>query len=260
MSSTVIENFYGVYLLFCENPKYLGRTYIGYTVNPNRRIQQHNKGVRSGGAYKTSNKGPWEMCLIVHGFPNDISGLRFEWAWQHPEKSRRLRKLIERKRAKENSFQHKIRILSHMLRIGPWNRLALTIQWLVPKYRVEFETSLLPPPHMPIEEGRVISKKVPSPSNEKVSTKSSSSSAKCDICHQIMDNDDVLNCINNDCTLKTHILCLASHFLKSEPDHMLPLEGSCPSCHSELLWADLIRKFKGCYQNQNLALDETILT
>ncbi len=135
--------------------------------------------------------------------------------------------------------------------------LALTIQWLVPKYRVEFEASLLPPAHMPIEEGRVISKKIASPSKEKVAL--SSSLLKCDICHQMMDSD-ILNCINANCTLKAHILCLASHFLKSEPNRMLPLEGSCPSCSSDLLWADLIRKLKGCYQNQSLALDDTILT
>ena len=55
-----LENFHGVYLLISENEKkyYKNKCYIGYTVNPNRRIKQHNLGRKCGGARKTNEKGP----------------------------------------------------------------------------------------------------------------------------------------------------------------------------------------------------------
>ncbi|KAG8239352.1 hypothetical protein J437_LFUL017965 [Ladona fulva] len=246
----VVENFYGVYLLYCKNPKYIGRTYIGFTVNPNRRINQHNKGLKSGGARRTNNKGPWVMVLVVHGFPNEISALRFEWAWQNPERSRRLNHLAK-KNYNEKIYDFSLRVLSEMLRVGPWHRLPLTLRWLSPEYMRDFPPELQPPLHMPIVYGHVVSRKVLKEAYEMVEYEEISDAVACSICNAFLHKEDALTCIDISCPLVVHIFCLSKKFLSYEKSggqgNILPVEGTCPVCGENVLWGDLIRKKNGCY-------------
>ena len=117
-----------------------------------------------GGARQTSNRGPWAMVLIVYGFPNMISSLRFEWAWQHPQRSRRLNHLPPKKK-NESLFQYHIKLLSHMLNLGPWNRLPLNVRWLRPDLKgdIDFCNELPPPMHMSITYGPIMAAKKKKP-------------------------------------------------------------------------------------------------
>lgn len=245
--------FFGVYLLYCLNPRYKGRTYIGFTVDPNRRIKQHNGGVQKGGAYKTSGRGPWEMILIIHGFPSDIIALQFEWAWQNPGKSRRLRH-ISNKKTKEKDVEFRFRVLSEMLSVGPWNRLPLTIRWLKQEYKMEFEKQ--PPTHMPIAYGP-LSKRKPEKSKRRGREELEDiniSHYTCVVCsEEIKDTDDCLSCISESCQMKAHLICLATRFLMESEDssHLIPVEGDCPTCYHTFLWRDLLKHRNGMEQTSD---------
>ncbi|XP_013386382.1 structure-specific endonuclease subunit slx1 isoform X2 [Lingula anatina] len=274
-----IENFYGCYLLYSLNPKCKGRTYIGFTVDPNRRIKQHNAGKQAGGAWRTSGRGPWEMVLIIHGFPNEISALRFEWAWQHPEVSRRLKHIVKRRKA-EHGYKHKFRIACEMLRVGPWCRLPLTIRWLKQEYTLDFPPDLTPPVHMPIVYGPVKSVKVKNKTKGKRTKTTdtetersgdddsddfaqllqpSSKHPRCAVCSErFVGEDDRLKCIQPNCVMQAHTICLAKVFLQqgAVKAMILPVNGQCPKCHQDVLWGDLVRLKRGCYQNIEEAASE----
>ena len=59
-----------------------GATYIGATVDRDRRLRQHN-GILKGGAKATSRTpGDWRRHCFVQGFPDNHAALSFEWRWK----------------------------------------------------------------------------------------------------------------------------------------------------------------------------------
>ena len=60
-------------------------TYVGATVDLNRRLRQHNKEIK-GGAHATSAKvlkgETWHRVCHVAGFPDWPAALQFEWRWK----------------------------------------------------------------------------------------------------------------------------------------------------------------------------------
>ena len=70
-----------VYLLVSTK----GNTYVGATVDLDRRLRQHNKEIK-GGAHATGirvNQGEiWTRAAHVAGFPDWQAALQFEWRWK----------------------------------------------------------------------------------------------------------------------------------------------------------------------------------
>ena len=70
-----------VYLLVSSK----GNTYVGATVDLERRLRQHNKEIK-GGAHATGIKvaqgETWTRAAHVSGFPDWQATLKFEWRWK----------------------------------------------------------------------------------------------------------------------------------------------------------------------------------
>ncbi|XP_041971701.1 structure-specific endonuclease subunit SLX1 homolog isoform X2 [Aricia agestis] len=176
------------------------------------------------------------MTLVVHGFPNNISTLRFEWAWQNPNKTTRLQHLnLKKIPRKESEFKFKLRVLSEMLKVGPWYRLPLVVRWLENDYFEAFPPERMPPSHMVICHGPVKSL-----NTKKSKEILSQSPVNCQLCFKTIIESEKLTCINDNCDLKAHITCLADLFLT--PEEFVPIEGTCPLCNVRLKWGDLIHK------------------
>jgi predicted GIY-YIG superfamily endonuclease len=75
------------YLLYTST----GQTYIGATVDPDRRLRQHNQEI-SGGARATGIRvaqgQEWKRACYIQGIPEWRTALQIEWRWKQLGRTR----------------------------------------------------------------------------------------------------------------------------------------------------------------------------
>ena len=107
-----------VYFLLCSDSS----TYIGATVDLNRRLRQHNKEIK-GGACATGmkvDKGhQWKRVCYVSGFPNWNSTLQFEWRWK--QLSRKLDKHMSPLERRLQALQQLLLLVSSTSKAIPYS-------------------------------------------------------------------------------------------------------------------------------------------
>ena len=112
-----------VYLLVSTN----GNTYVGATVDLDRRLRQHNKEIK-GGAHatgmKVSNGETWRRAVHVSGFPDWQAALQFEWRWKH---------LSRKLSIKMNPLERRIKALKELLSLErPTSKAKAYLEWVTP--------------------------------------------------------------------------------------------------------------------------------
>jgi len=120
-----------VYLLVSSTS---GNTYVGATVDLERRLRQHNKEIK-GGATATGTKvakgESWSRATYVSGFPHWTAALQFEWRWK--QLSRKLP-------PKMKPLERRITALKQLLAMErPTSKAVAYTEWEIPP-QVHFES------------------------------------------------------------------------------------------------------------------------
>jgi len=112
-----------VYLLVSTK----GNTYVGATVDLERRLRQHNKEIK-GGAHATGVKVAqgeiWTRAVHISGFPDWQATLQFEWRWKH---------LSRQLPIKMNPLERRMTALKNLLALDRSTSKAIAFsEWVTP--------------------------------------------------------------------------------------------------------------------------------
>lgn len=270
---------YCCYLLTSLDPRFKNATYIGFTVNPLRRLRQHN-GELVNGAVRTHQKRPWEMVLVVSGFPTQVAALQFEWAWQHPKESRAVRDAAAaclRGLGRPWHLRAKMRLVYEMLNLPEWCRLPLALRLASHAHDEYLQGVPALPPQMAVTVGPLADVFAePARSSTRGGGKEDDEEEKeeedeeedeegggggggglqgtrgaeeqdggvlsyCCLCGEAFgERETVARCpATPACRLRAHLVCLADDML-GDSVALLPTTGLCPECGQPITWGDVI--------------------
>jgi structure-specific endonuclease subunit SLX1 len=248
--SVVPYRFYGCYLLESLNPEApKGKSYIGFTVDPVRRLRQHNGDLSRGGAKRTKSLRPWRIVCIINGFRSKVQGLQFEWTWQHPLLSRMVRgevmfakikdcKLTSRGRQRECKVDSNLKILGIILSSSPWNMMPLTVTFFGSDTEQKIREII--PKSIGLEFRSDIQAFAESTGSEN-RFQGDHCEYECAFCESkyVGAQCRIVRCL--DCQSSFHARCAASCF-RSGGVSLIPSEnGQCPVCGKLVLWSDFVR-------------------
>ena len=121
-----------VYMLECTD----GCTYIGATVDLNRRLRQHNGEIK-GGAKRTTMKNSknrsWKRICYISEFPDWSATLQFEWRWKQ---------LSRKYPSNMNPLERRIRALHDLLSLTQSTSKAVPFSKWLHKPIVHIETHI----------------------------------------------------------------------------------------------------------------------
>tara|TARA_B100000424_G_C22929590_1_gene494534 strand:+ start:1039 stop:1416 length:378 start_codon:yes stop_codon:yes gene_type:complete len=115
----------GFYVYFIEATN--GRTYIGATVDLDKRIRQHNCEIK-GGALATSievKKGEtWSYVCYIENCPTWNAALQCEWKWKY------ISRQIQKTKPTQNPRERRLEALERLLKLDkPTSKADLYTSW-----------------------------------------------------------------------------------------------------------------------------------
>ena len=248
-------------------------SYVGFTTHPKRRIRQHNGEIK-GGAKHTRRHRPWEMACVVEGFSSKVAALQFEWAWQHPGRSKRIRAGGPISAKRSGGFRGRLATMVAMLRLRPWCLMPLAVLVASDEAAAALEALLRESPlaphiclrRAPLDALDVYAHAAPQSAEE---VDEEAAVQRCVLCADVARSEEEggrwSSCPHcADGSRRAHLSCLAQTFLLAEQraplgggggssggdgcggggSALIPGGGRFPMCGCDVVWAEVVAAWR----------------